>query len=232
VLREVTTPSRSSRTRQSTVASELTARVQHLAIAGETWFAATSEGLYLSRDQGKSWTGGPLLGETDFIAVEAQPPIVLAATRMRLLISQDGGANWYPAALPSFITKIHGVTLDPDNNLWLATREGAFRSADTGERWRHVLAGLPATNLVSITYDPEGNRLLATGASSHSLFESTDGGRNWRRTAEVGVSLRAFHAGHGRLFASTSFDGVLAQPVAPRLSPGPDASSPGGGSPR
>ena len=159
-------------------------------------------------------------------------PIVLAATRKRLLISQDGGENWYPAALPTYVTKIHGVTLDPNNNLWLATREGAIRSSDNGERWRHVLAGLPATNVVSITYDPEGNRLLATAASSHSLFESTDGGRNWRRTAEVGASLRAFHAGHGRVFASTSFDGVLAQPVAARLSQTPESSTPGGSSPR
>ena len=237
VLREVAAPvsrrSSRSQTGKRTVASELTARVQRLAVTGEKWFAATSGGLYVSGDQGKSWTGGPMLGETDFVTVEARLPIVLAATRQRLLISQDGGANWYPAALPTFVTKIHGVTLDPtNNNLWLATREGALRSGDTGERWRHVLAGLPATNVVSITYDPEGSRLLATAASSHSLFESTDGGKSWRRTAEVGSSLRAFHAGHGRVFASTSFDGVLAQPVAPRLSQGAESSAPGGGSPR
>jgi photosystem II stability/assembly factor-like uncharacterized protein len=236
VLRQVASPvgRRPSRSQAGgrTVASELTARVQRLAVAGEKWFAATSEGLYVSSDQGKSWMGGPLLGEADFVAVEAQLPLVLAATRKRLLISQDGGANWYPAALPSFVTKIHGVTLDPNSNLWLATREGAIRSSDNGERWRHVLSGLPATNVVSITYDPEGNRLLATAASSHSLFESADGGRNWRRAAEVGSSLRAFHAGHGRLFASTSFDGVLAQPATPRLSPGADSSAARGGSPR
>jgi photosystem II stability/assembly factor-like uncharacterized protein len=202
------------------------ARVQHLAISGEKWFAATSEGLYVSGDEGQSWMGGPVLGEVDFIDVEAQLPIVLAATRKRLLISQDGGVNWYPAALPSFVTKIHGVTLDPSNTLWLATREGAFRSSDNGDRWRHVLSGLPATNVVSITYDPEGKRLLATAASSRSLFESSDGGRNWRKAADVGFSLRAFHAGHGRVFASTSFDGVLAQPATPSL---PQSIEPGAG---
>lgn len=235
VVREVASPAgkRASRGRTAPrkVAVELMARVQHLALSGEKWFAATSEGLYVSSDEGKNWTGGPLLGETDLIAVEAQAPIVLAATRKRLLISQDGGVNWYPAALPSFVTKIHGVTLDPGNTLWLATREGAFRSNDNGERWRHVLAGLPATNVVSITYDAEGRRLLATAASSHSLFESGDGGRSWRRAAEVGASLRAFHTGQGRVFASTAFDGILAQPTAASLPQGAEGGA-GGGSPR
>jgi photosystem II stability/assembly factor-like uncharacterized protein len=237
VLREVAVPAgkRSSRkpSAKKTVSSELTARVQQLSLTGERWFAATSEGLYLSSDQGKSWTGGPILGEADFVAVEVQLPLVLVATRKRLLISQDGGTNWYPAAMPSFVTKIHGVTLDSNSNLWLATREGAFRSSDNGERWRHVLAGLPATNVVSILYDPEGKRLLATAASSRSLFESADAGRTWRRAAEVGSSVHAFHAGHGRLFASTAFDGVLAQPATPPPSPqAADPSAAGGGSPR
>ncbi|HEV2021381.1 MAG TPA: transcriptional regulator [Terriglobales bacterium] len=236
VLREVAAPAgkRSSRkpSAKNPVSSELTARVQQLSLSGGKWFAATSEGLYFSSDEGKSWTGGPILGEADFVAVEAQLPLVLAATRKRLLLSQDGGANWYPAALPSFVTKIHGVTLDPGSTLWLATREGAFRSSDNGERWRHVLSGLPATNVVSILYDAEGKRLLANAASSHSLFESSDGGKSWLRSADVGASLRAFHSGHGRVFASTPFDGVLAQPVTPSLPQGADSSAAGGGSPR
>lgn len=236
VLREVAGPASKRYSRRQSVrkvaAVQLMARVQHLAISGEKWFAATSEGVYVSSDEGNSWGGGPILGEVDFVAVEAQLPMVLAATRKRLLISQDGGVNWYPAALPSFVTKIHGVTLDPNNTLWLATREGAFRSSDNGDRWRHVLAGLPATNVVSITYDAEGKRLLATSASSRSLFESRDGGRNWGRTAEVGASLRAFHTGQGRVFASTAFDGILAQPptspqsIEPGAQPGAGGSTP------
>lgn len=234
VLRQVTAPAgkRSARGPGATrtASSEMSARVQLLSLAGDKWFAATSEGLYVSSDEGKSWTGGPVLGEADFIAVEAQLPMVATATRKRLLMSLDGGENWFPAMLPSFVTKIHGVTFDPGSALWLATREGAFRSSDNGDRWKHVLSGLPATNVVSITYDAEGKRLLATAASSHSLFESTDGGRSWRRAAEVGSSLRAFHTGHGRVFASTAFDGVLAQPAAtslPQIEP-----AAGGGSPR
>lgn len=214
------------------VTGELTARVQRLALAGDKWFAATSEGLYVSSDEGRTWGGGEVLGQSDFIAVEAQLPVVVATTRKQLMISLDGGGNWAPALLPNFLTEIHGVALDPNSTLWLATREGAFRSNDSGDTWRHVLAGLPATNVVSITYDAEGKRLLATAASSHSLFESSDGGRSWQRAAEVGSSLRAFHTGHGRVFASTAFDGVLAQPLSNAPAASPESSSPGGGSPR
>ncbi|MGH9671327.1 MAG: WD40/YVTN/BNR-like repeat-containing protein [Terriglobales bacterium] len=236
VLREVTAPAgrraASGQAGKRSVNTELTARVQHLAMAAGKWFAATSEGLFVSSDEGRSWTGGPVLGQSDFIAVEAQLPIVVAATRKSVVISLDGGVNWYPALLPAFLTKIHGVALDPNSNLWLATREGALRSSDNGDHWRHVLAGLPATNVISITYDAEGKRLLATAASSHSLFASTDGGRSWRRAAEVGASLRAFHTGHGRVFASTSFDGVLAQPASSTPPANLDSSAAGGGSPR
>jgi ligand-binding sensor domain-containing protein len=232
VLREVAPPAGKSTRKavaKKTATSELTARVQQLSLTAERWFAATSEGLYLSSDQGKSWTGGPILGEMDFVAIDAQSPVIAAATRKRLLMSQDGGVNWYPALLPSFVTRIHGVILDPDANLWLATREGAFRSSDNGDRWRHVLAGLPATNVISIVYDREGKRLLATASSSRSLFESSDGGKLWRRSDEIGTSLRAFHTGHGRIFASTAFDGVLAPPAPSQ----PQSTEPaGGGSPR
>ena len=152
VLSEVAVPRGKGATQgpvgKRSVSAELSARVQHLAMAGEKWFAATSEGLYVSSDEGRSWSGGPLLEQADFIAVEAHLPVVVAATRKSLVISQDGGVNWYPARLPSFLTKIHGVALDSNSNLWLATREGAFRSSDNGERWHHVLAGLPATNVV------------------------------------------------------------------------------------
>jgi photosystem II stability/assembly factor-like uncharacterized protein len=129
------------------------------------------------------------------------------------VVSLDGGATWSQASLPRFITTIHSAAVGPNSHLWVAGREGAFRSVDAGKTWDHVLSGLPARYLGSIVYDAQGRRMLATAISSGEVFESTDGGNQWRRAADSGFTLRGLTISpRGRLLAVTSYDGVVAQP--------------------
>src|SRR5438270_4299303 len=144
------------------IRSVLDARVSDIEITPRRWLAATSVGLLISSDQGKSWTGGPVLGKNDFVAVEANGELVVAATRTNVLYSINSGATWQQAPLSSYITSIHGVTLTPEGQILVASREGAFRSSDSGATWDHVVNGLPDKNISSITVDPIGKRLLAT----------------------------------------------------------------------
>ena len=53
------------------VRSVLDARVSDIEITPKRWLAATSSGLFTSVDQGKTWTGGAVMGKTDFVAVES-----------------------------------------------------------------------------------------------------------------------------------------------------------------
>ena len=39
--------------------------------SGDRWMEATTNGLYFSKDEGKIWMGGQVLGQTDFQAVRA-----------------------------------------------------------------------------------------------------------------------------------------------------------------
>jgi photosystem II stability/assembly factor-like uncharacterized protein len=193
--------------------SELTARVSDLDMMPSRWFAATSAGLFTSSDQGRTWRGGPLFGHVHFASVRAGGNLVAAATYKGVVVSPNGGADWHDARLPHQITGIYGVAIDDSRNVvWLATREGAFRSADAGHTWDHVLGGLAATNVLSITYDAERRRLLATGALYQHAFESFDGGENWQPAGDAGWKLRGIVAVRGRLFGLTPFDGIVAQP--------------------
>ena len=192
--------------------STLDARVNDVELTSKHWFAATSAGLYSSSDQGKTWSGGPVLGKSDFVAVEVKPELLAVATRTTVLYSKDGGTTWQQAPLSSFVTSIHGMTFAPDGEILVASREGAFRSVDGGGNWEHVVNGLPDKNISSISYDASRKRLLATSSASGVVFESRDGGRAWHRGPDSGYPLRRISVVRGRFVAATPFDGVIVQP--------------------
>jgi photosystem II stability/assembly factor-like uncharacterized protein len=194
------------------VRSVLDARVSDIEVTPKRWLAATSAGLLSSSDQGKSWNGGPVLGKTDFVAVESEGDLVVAATRTNVLYSNNSGTTWQQAPLSSYITSIHGVTLTPNGEILIASREGAFRSSDSGATWEHIVNGIPDKNISSIAYDQGRKRLLATSTNSGVVFESKDNGRTWHRGPDSGYPLRRISVVRGRFVGATPFDGVIVQP--------------------
>jgi len=188
---------------------ELNARVAELEVAPETWFAATSQGLFASQDDGQSWRGGPVLGQRYFVAVHAAGHMVAAVTPAVLVVSRDGGRNWYAPNLPDNIAPIADVALGAGGSIWLASRGGAYGSTDGGETWQHAIVGIDALDVTSILYDSDDHRLLATTFTG--AFESTDLGRTWHRTGDPTARLRGLSLGGGRLYARTDFDGVVTQ---------------------
>jgi len=196
----------------STKRSEFNARVNDVEIASNRWLAATSAGLYTSSDQGKLWTGGPVMGKQDFVAVRADREMIVAATRSTVLVSTDGGTEWKQAPLTSFVSSVYGLAITPDANIFVASREGIFHSADAGKTWEHVVNGVPGKDIGSVTYDSERKRLFATSIVSSVIFQSDDNGRSWQRHSDAGYTLRSVSAVKGRLLAATPFDGVVAQP--------------------
>ncbi|HEX6879004.1 MAG TPA: sialidase family protein, partial [Terriglobales bacterium] len=97
----------------------------------------------------------------------------------------------------------------PDGTLWMATREGAFRSADGGKNWTHAMEGLPPNNITGIAVDSAGGRLLATAADSTTVWQSRDGGKSWSRTPDAGLYLRGAYNVRGKLLAATAYNGLM-----------------------
>ena len=82
--------------------SILTARVSEIEITPTAWMAATSAGLYTSTNQGKSWSGGPVMGKQDFVSVQSNGSLIALATRSSVLVSTDDGKSWQDrACLPT-----------------------------------------------------------------------------------------------------------------------------------
>jgi photosystem II stability/assembly factor-like uncharacterized protein len=203
---------RKSVTKVSIEKKELVSRVNDLELGSRRWLAATTTGIYESADQGKTWKGGQVLGQTDFVSVREEGPTVVAATRSSVLVSDNSGSTWKLASLPSYVASIRSVAIASDNEVLIASREGAFLSADGGATWEHVVNGLPGKDITSVSFDATHKRLLATSDATGVIFESRDGGRSWQRGPDSGFPLRRVSVIGGRFVGATPFDGVILQP--------------------
>lgn len=189
--------------------TQFSGRINGLFLGGQKWYATTSSGLISSSDHGRLWHEENTVPARDLIGVSARDETVVVAGRHSLYVSGDDGKTWQAPRLSDSISIVNGVTLDRDGSIWIAAREGAFRSTDHGLSWDYA-AALPLSDVTAIEYDAEGHRLLATGAASTSVFESPDG-RTWRRT-DSGWHLRDLHPVNGKLMGASAFDGVVVEP--------------------
>ncbi len=207
-----TAASRKPAASEHAIALDSTPRIRAFDMAGNAWYAATNDGLFVSVDHGRKWYGGIVEGESDFIAVSrfADGTLSLIAPK-RGFFSHDEGKSWSEISLPQYVTGLYNLTAVSDGSLWLATREGALHSTDGGKTWEHVLGGLPARNVFAVRYDPATQRLLATALGTHGVFESKDGGQSWQRTPDAGVSIKTALDYQGRLLAASSYNGLLLQ---------------------
>jgi photosystem II stability/assembly factor-like uncharacterized protein len=205
--------------------SELDARVNDLELGSHRWYAATTAGVYSSKDEGKIWKIEPGLGHEDFVTVRAQGETIVAATRSNAMVSSDGGTTWKQSGLPSFIVGIRGAAISSDGQVLVASREGVYRTGDGGTTWEHAVNGLPAKDITSVSYDYAHKRLLATSDATGVIFESMDSGRSWQRGPDSGFPLRRVGVLGGRFIGATPFDGVVLQPENEPMSAAAGAGS-------
>jgi photosystem II stability/assembly factor-like uncharacterized protein len=189
--------------------AELSARVTDLELTPRRWFAATSGGFLVSSNSGLVWRKLDLPGLPAVTSIAVADRMVVAAGRTAVLISVNGGESWLPAKSLYADFSINSVAVESSGNIWLAAREGIFRSTDMGDSWKRVYLRLD--NVRSLQFDEESQRILATGAASNSVYESLDNGRTWA-PINSGWPLRGVSSAHGRLLGITPFDGVVIQP--------------------
>ncbi|HET9741819.1 MAG TPA: transcriptional regulator [Terriglobales bacterium] len=224
VIRKAT-KHRKALTRRQIKTGTLKSRVTDIELDGDKWIAATNQGIFASTNLGRTWQGGPVLGHSAFTLVRTAPDEILASGRNFVLVSHDNGENWSELKLPPIVTSIDDFTVAPDGSIWLACREGLYRSADQGSTWQR-LERLPVVNLASVIYDAESKRMLVTSYNSTNVYSSADNGANWS-AEDSGWLVRTLTEDAGRIVASTAFDGVVvkkpatesAQATAPESTP-------------
>jgi len=199
-------------------------RVSDIHTAGGVWFAATSEGVYRSENQGSSWTGPVVAGE-NYRFVTAKDNVVLAASRKQLMMSTDNGTTWHEIMLPEKLTSIQAMTMAPKGSLWVGGREGLFYSEDQGQTW-YQLATLPLADIDGLSYNRELGRIIVTSGRSSMVFAIDENSRTWKWW-DAGWTIRSVRSLGGRLVAASLYDGVVVQPKSEETAAAAAAGSDG-----
>lgn len=161
----------------------------------------TSSGqLYLSENNGKSWSRFAQIGAgddyvLDNIAFAPDDPntiyvAVWSVERQRdagdLYITRDGGKTW--KTVPSMRGKsIRALTIAPSNPkiLVAGALDGVYRSDDGGDNWRRISPENHAEikNIESIAIDPKNPNVVYAG-TWHLPWKTDDGGMTWHHIKE------------------------------------------------
>jgi photosystem II stability/assembly factor-like uncharacterized protein len=191
---------------------ELESRVTALDLSGNAWLAATTGGLYSSRDKGASWQGGPVMGAVDYLSVSVRGATLAAARPDEVILSFDAGLTWMPMRIPAMLTRIHRVAFSADGTLWLGAREGVYFTRDLGKTWLWIQR-LPLLDVDDLYYDARQDRVLVSSRSSDQIFSIDPKSLDWK-WAQTGFRIALVRVAGERLVAASLFDGVLVEPQA------------------
>jgi photosystem II stability/assembly factor-like uncharacterized protein len=187
-------------------------RVFALDLSGNTWLASTSGGIYVSKDKGATWQGGPVMGVAGYLSVAAQGSLMAAARPDAVVISQDAGENWWPVSIPVALTRIHCIAFSTDGTLWIGGREGVYFSRDKGKSWMWVHR-LPLVDIDDLHFDAPSGKVLVSSRGNDFVYAVDATTLDWKWW-QTGFKLSAIRAASGRLLAASLEDGVLLQPRA------------------
>lgn len=187
---------------------ELTSAVRAFDLSGDVWAAATTGGLYTSKDEGKTWQGGPAAGNVDYNAVTSHDGLIIAARPSGLVVSNDHGQTWWPLGIPTVVTRVHSVVFSPDGTLWLGSREGVYFTRDKGKTWMWVHR-LPLVDVSDLAYDAQQNRVLVSSRESDFIYAIDVKTLDWK-WYRTGYRLLLVRPAGNALLAASLNDGVLA----------------------
>ena len=158
--------------------------VMDLAFNSKEWYAATSSGLFVSADRGKTWMVkpiGPLASlPVQSVRVSSNGERIRVVSQRGLVFSDDGGNSWNWHDLP--LKSGGAITLDAqpgDENTLIATaQEGLYISRDAGKTWQQAASGLPSTPVQNFAAT---GLIFVASMRTGGLYVSSNSGRTWDR---------------------------------------------------
>jgi photosystem II stability/assembly factor-like uncharacterized protein len=188
--------------------------IHDMAFSREAWYAATPQGLLVTRDRGRTWElqrVGPMHLPVRSVRVSADGSKLWVVTLRGMSFSRDGGASWSWHDLP--FEAGGALRLDVvDDSLLLATaRNGLYISRDGGKSWAMASGGLPEAPVQDVAI--AGDTLLVS-MKHRSVYLSTDRGHRWQRIegalAESFFPVVITGEMAQTIYAASSTDGLFA----------------------
>jgi photosystem II stability/assembly factor-like uncharacterized protein len=206
-------------------------RVTALAAAGDTWYAATAQGIFRSTNDGGTWDGpilgGPTAGSAEssdrYTAMAVDGQAIFASRRDGIMASSDQGATWQMVALPGGLSTVDALATAPGGTIWAGGREGVFYTSDRGHTWGR-LRQLPVVGINSLQWDAEWHRMLLTSGESTIIFAIDPADKTWKWW-NAGWPVHSVATLNGRLMAASLYSGVVAAPEPETASAGSSVTS-------
>jgi photosystem II stability/assembly factor-like uncharacterized protein len=198
------------------------AKVNDMAFGHDAWYAATEDGLMVSRDRGLNWStvslahAQPPAANTSAVSTNSIRAVrtgngdayVWALTSRQLEVSGDSGKTWISRTLP--FEPRGSLHLHPtdQNTVVVASDHGVFVSRDTGESWHQAsLSELSIDDLASV------RSAVVVSTAKGTLFLSRDAGKTWGNMAGPSSdstisALRSREAGN-QLVAASATEGLF-----------------------
>jgi photosystem II stability/assembly factor-like uncharacterized protein len=184
-------------------------RVYSLDLSSDVWAAATSGGLYTSKDKGDSWQGGPGQG-TDFNSLAVHGGTIAAARPGGIVLSNDSGRTWWPLGIPTAVSRIHRIVFAADGTLWLGSREGVYFTRDKGKTWMWVHR-LPLLDVSDLYYNAQTGKILVSSQGSDFIYVIDNASLDWK-WYQTGFRLYLVRSAGDRILAASLDDGILVEP--------------------
>jgi|GEM_PF-435930 len=182
--------------------------VSSFAVSGTNLFAGTSGGIFLSTNNGTSWTAASTgLTNTDVHALAVSDTNLFAGTSGGgVFLSTNNGTSWTAASTGLTSTVVNALAVSGTNLFAGTSGGGVFLSTNNGTSWSAVNTGLTNTYVYALAVS--GTNLFA--GTSDGVFLSTNNGASWT-AASTGLTntyVNALAISGTNLFAGTS-DGVF-----------------------
>ena len=191
----------------------LTLKINAIELTPHGWFAATSKGLYVSADGGRTWVRDASIAPVYIVSVKALNDTVAVAMPGKIFVSVDRGKRWALRRVPAYVNGIQSLALTGDKQIVIASPAGAFRGPKLGAYWVRA-NGLPHSGLSEVISDDANHRLLIASADKPAVYGSRDGGRTWENVAASGYGFRGISVFCGQIVGATLFDGVVLEKPA------------------
>ena len=185
--------------------------VNSFAIAGTKLFAGTEHGVFLSNDNGKSWSAANtgMEGASISSLVLSGTHLLAGAQNMpEVYLSTDEGTTWNMINVGNSSGFILSLIVSGTNIFAGTAYNGVYLSTDNGTEWTAANSGIENTEVTCLA--AYGNYLFA-GTDGNGIYRSSDNGMSWN-SIDLGVAnvwALSLAVSDTRLFIGTMSNGMF-----------------------
>jgi photosystem II stability/assembly factor-like uncharacterized protein len=154
-------------------------------------------GIYISPDEGHTWTPVPdMRGQSVRALAQAasDPNIFVAGTLKGVYRSVDGGLHWTLISPPGSteLHEVESIAIDPANpqNIYAGTWHLPWKTLDGGKNWQNIKQGMiDDSDVFSIIVDPHAPSTVYASACS-GIYKSSDAGALFHKVQGIPSAAR------------------------------------------